>query len=156
MRFEAAKALAQARSFGLCEGCRVKAPLDPHHRQTRGSGGVHRAASDVSNDPRNLLMLCRICHDRTLADAAECILIGWVIERRAGVDPREIPAKIHTVNGYGWWYLTEDGGYRWSDAANLDPFYVLTYKICPTCGCDRPGRDADCPDPCTCHQEEST
>ena len=127
MKFEIAKALAQARAHGLCEGCRVSAPLDPHHRMTRGSGGVHGDAGHVSNDPRNLLMLCRVCHDLTLTYAQECIRDGWVVERRAGVDAREIPAKINTVNGYGWWYLTEDGGYRWDDVANLDPSYTLTY-----------------------------
>jgi hypothetical protein len=120
MSFETAKALAQARSWSLCEGCGASAALDAHHRMTRGMGGVHRAASDVSNSPRNLLMLCRVCHDRTLHVASECIALGWVIERRAGVDPREAPAKIYTVNGYGWWYLTEDGGYEWADDLNLN------------------------------------
>ena len=129
MSFEVAKALASARSYGLCEGCRIPGHLDPHHRMTRGSGGVHGAADGVSNDVRNLLMLCRICHDSTLADAPGCIAIGWVIERRAGVDPRDVPALIHTVNGYGWWYLTENGGYRWADDLNLQPDYRITYKI---------------------------
>jgi hypothetical protein len=129
VKFEIAKALAQARAFSLCEGCRAFTALDPHHRMTRGSGGVHGLAADVSNDPRNLLMLCRPCHDRTLSDAGACIEVGWVIERRSGVDPREVPAKIHTVNGYGWWYLTEEGGYRWADELNLDPGYSLNYKI---------------------------
>lgn len=64
-------------------------------------------------------MLCRICHDRTLADATACIVLGWVIERRSGVDPYTVPALIHTVNGCGWWLLTEDGGYDWDDEANL-------------------------------------
>lgn len=125
--FEAAKALAQARSYGRCEGCGLSGSLDPHHRMTRGSGGVHRAAHDTSNDVRNLLMLCRVCHDSTLADATGCIGIGWVVERRAGVDPRTVPALIHTVNGRGWWYLTEDGGYRWADDLNIQPDYRLTY-----------------------------
>lgn len=129
MKFDLAAALAKARSFGLCEGCGASASLDPHHRMTRGSGGVHGAAYHVSNDPRNLLMLCRPCHDRTLTDAPACIAIGWVIERRAGVDPAAVPAKIHTVNGFGWWYLTRDGGYEWDDEKNLQPGYVLSYKI---------------------------
>jgi len=129
VKFEVAKALAQARSYGLCEGCRAFGDLDPHHRMTRGSGGVHRAGSDVSNDPRNLLMLCRPCHDHATNDITECIKVGWVVERRAGVDPREIPAKIHTVNGYGWWYLTEEGGYRWADDLNLNESFTLQYKI---------------------------
>lgn len=119
MKFEIAKALAQARCWGICEGCGLPGRLDPHHRMTRGSGGVHGTAYDVSNDPRNLLMLCRVCHDRTLADAGPCIVLGWVVERRSGVSPYGIPAKIHTVNGYGWWYLTEDGGYEWADEHNL-------------------------------------
>jgi hypothetical protein len=131
MSFETARALAQARSFGLCEGCRAMTTLDPHHRMTRGSGGVHRAAAEVSNDPRNLLMLCRVCHDQTLTDAASCMAVGWVVERRAGVDPREIPAKIHTVNGYGWWYLTEEGGYRWADDLNLHEGYALDFHHWP-------------------------
>ena len=119
MNFEQAKALAAARAWDRCEGCGMPGRLDPHHRMTRGSGGVHRAAAAASNDVRNILMLCRPCHDLTLADAAGCILIGWVIERRSGTDPLETPALIHTVNGYGWWYLTEDGGYRWADEMNL-------------------------------------
>jgi hypothetical protein len=119
MSFEAAAALALARSYGRCEGCGIAARLDPHHRMTRGSGGVHGAAAAISNDVRNILMLCRPCHDTTLNDASGCIKIGWVIERRSGTDPLETPALIRTVNGHGWWYLTEDGGYRWSDEMNL-------------------------------------
>lgn len=131
VRFEVAKGIAKARSYGRCEGCGTAGNLDPHHRMTRGSGGVHGAAHGVSNDPRNLLMLCRICHDRTLASPGvqQCIADGWVIERRAGVDPREVPARIYTVNGLGWWFLTEDGGYVWAEEANDAPFYALTYKI---------------------------
>jgi hypothetical protein len=129
VKFEVAKAIAQARVWRQCEGCGAHGGLDPHHRMTRGSGGVHGAASQASNDPRNLLMFCRPCHDRTLSDAGTCMAIGWVIERRSGVDPLEVPAKIHTVNGYGWWYLTEQGGYRWADDLNLDPTYALSYKI---------------------------
>jgi hypothetical protein len=131
MSFETAKKAALARSWGQCEGCGADKGmgLDPHHRMTRGMGGVQRAAADISNDPRNLLMLCRGCHDRTLNNATACIEVGWVIERRAGVDPREVPAKIHTVNGYGWWYLTEEGGYQWADELNLDPGHSLNYKI---------------------------
>lgn len=130
MSFETAKALAKARAYGFCEGCRAATHLDPHHRMTRGAGGVHGAAAAVSNDVRNLLMLCRqSCHDLTLTDAQACIAVGWVVERRAGVDPREVPAKIHTVNGYGWWYLTVEGGYTWADELNLQDNYALDYKI---------------------------
>lgn len=127
--FEVAKALARARSFGLCEGCGAFGDCDAHHRMTRGSGGVHRAASDISNDVRNLMMLCRPCHDRTLSAATECIALGWVVERRSGVNPHDVPAYVYTVNGRGWWYLTGDGGYRWADDLNLQGDYRITYKI---------------------------
>lgn len=130
---EVARDLARARSFGMCEGCRTfGVHLDPHHRCTRGSGGVHRAAEAASNDVRNLLMLCREkCHERTLAAAAECITLGWVVERRSGVDSHLVPALIHTVNGYGWWYLTEDGGYLW---AGLPDTYRLPSDSTPPGG----------------------
>ncbi|GEM_PF-2334581 len=130
MNFEVAKALASARSYEMCEGCGMFGGLDAHHRMTRGSGGVHGAASDVSNDVRNILMLCRPCHDMTLTEVGEANLIGlgWVIERRAGVDPREVPAYIYTVNGKGWWYLTENGGYRWADELNVQPKYRINYE----------------------------
>lgn len=127
MTFEQAKALAQARSNGICEGCGLSGKLDPHHRMTRGSGGVHGVAATVSNDVRNLLMLCRICHDRTLSHADDCIRIGWVVERRAGKPAANIPAKIYTVNGKGWWWLTRDAGYLWFDEGNMNPFYELDY-----------------------------
>lgn len=121
MRFEAAKAIAQARSYGRCEGCGLAGRLDPHHRMTRGSGGVHGVAATASNTPHNLLMLCRPCHDRTLAaeTVPECIALGWVIERRSGLIPAELPAKIYTAQGRGWWLLRYDGGYDWDDARNL-------------------------------------
>lgn len=125
MRLELAQHLVAARSFGRCEGCRSTDTLQTHHRMTRGSGGVHGAAYHVSNDPRNLLRLCLRCHDRTLSDAAGCIELGWVVERRSGVNPHEVPALIYTVNGYGWWYLTEDGGYLWANRENVIPGYRI-------------------------------
>lgn len=130
--------------------------LDPHHRMTRGSGGVHGTAAAVSNEVRNLLMLCRPCHDLTLSDAARCIEMGWVIERRTGVWPEQVPAKIHTVNGRGWWFLTEDGGYRWADDLNIQPDFVLTYgtRTVPDEHSRVPSRvqarDEPCADPAAC------
>jgi hypothetical protein len=107
-----------ARSYGLCEGCGTfGATLDVHHRLARGAGGVRRAAAEAANDVRNLLALCRHpCHERTEhADTwRECAALGWRF-RHGLIDPRETPAYLFTVNGKGWWYLTENGGYRWAD-----------------------------------------
>lgn len=114
---ELAQDLSLARSYGLCEGCRSYhgSRLDPAHRIARGMGGVHRAEAARVNHVTNLLRLCRTCHDRTEhADTwQECASMGWRLDRAD--DPAAVPALIHTVQGYGWWYLTSDGGYLWAD-----------------------------------------
>lgn len=117
MELAVSRGLCKARAHGICEGCGgyVGGALDAHHRQARGMGGVSRAAAVVANDVRNLLALCRACHDRTeeASEWAFCISVGWRIPHYVEVDPRWVPAMIHTVNGYGWWRLHEDGGYVW-------------------------------------------
>jgi hypothetical protein len=119
MDWETSKRLVLARSWGMCEGCgKFGKHLDPHHRQARGAGGVHGAAAEVANDVRNLLALCRPgCHDDTenanTWDLSEGL--GWRIPHFVE-DPLVIPALIHTVNGYAWWFLTDTNGYRWADS----------------------------------------
>jgi len=76
-------------------------------------GGVHGAAKTASNDARNLLALCRVCHDSVDAEPGLARSVGWLVPHP--IDPYEIPAKIRTVNGPGWWYLLADGGFRWCD-----------------------------------------
>jgi hypothetical protein len=117
MSLDTARARTLARSWGKCEGCgKFGLHLDAHHRQARGAGGVHGEAAEVSNDPRNMLALCRTCHDETehaqTWDLTETT--GWRIPHFVD-DPHGVPALIHTVNGYGWWLLTQDDGYRWID-----------------------------------------
>jgi hypothetical protein len=109
--------LVRARSHGFCEGCGSHAPLDVHHRQARGAGGVHGLAVKVANDLRNLLALCRVCHDMTESadEWEECLALGWRIPHVAGLDPREVPALLWTAQGHAWWQLTEDAGYQWID-----------------------------------------
>lgn len=117
MRWEVARDLVIARAHHLCEGCGRFADLDVHHRLARGSGGVYGVAAHAANDVRNLLALCRNpCHERTETAETwrECEALGWRF-RHGQVDPCVVPALIHTVNGYGWYFLTEDGGYRWAD-----------------------------------------
>lgn len=113
MKLEVSSALARARAWGHCEGCglTLSGRLDPHHRKARGMGGVHRDPAHLANDVRNLLALCRPCHDKTeAADTwAETEALGWRVP--SWRDPFITPCLIHTVNGYGWWLLTQDGGY---------------------------------------------
>ena len=41
---------------GTCVGCGVKGVCDLHHLKTRAAGGT--------DEPHNLLMVCRICHTK--------------------------------------------------------------------------------------------
>jgi hypothetical protein len=117
VKLEVARRLVVARSYGKCEGCgRFGFQLDVHHRQARGMGGVSGQDAEDANDVRNLLALCRSCHDETenAATWRRCELLGWRLP--AWVDNvHEVPARIHTVNGYAWWRLTNDAGYQWID-----------------------------------------
>jgi hypothetical protein len=82
-------------------------------------GGVHRSAAVVANHPTNELALCATCHSFT-EDAErwqDCVSTGLRIPHFV-TDPADVPALIHTVNGYGWWRLTQDGGYLWADLPN--------------------------------------
>lgn len=126
MDLEQGRRLALARSWGKCEGCgKFGLKLDPHHRQARGMGGVHGDAAQRANDVRNFLALCRSCHDETehaqTWDLTEAT--GWRIPHFVD-DALVIPALIHTVNGYAWWDLTQDAGYRWIDS---DPSQRISY-----------------------------
>lgn len=125
MDLETAKRLVRARATGSCEGCGLlTTQLDVHHRQARGAGGVHGAAADVANDPRNLLALDRECHDRTeLADEwRETIAKGLRVEHAYPHDPRGVPALLSTPQGFGWWLLLDDLCY-----AGVD--WPLTYRM---------------------------
>lgn len=116
---EVSRTLVRARSWGKCEGCgKFGLVLDVHHRQARGAGGIHGEAKLVGDDVRNLLALCRTCHDETEhAETWELTeRVGWRIPHFVR-DPLAVPALIHTVNGYGWHLLTPDAGYRWIDCS---------------------------------------
>lgn len=117
MDLELVKVQVRARCHGMCEGCgKYGLILDVHHRQARGMGGVAGEEATIANSVRNLLALCRACHAETehaeTWDLTE--QLGWRIPKWV-TDPCTVPALIHTVNGYAWWELTEDVGYRWKD-----------------------------------------
>jgi hypothetical protein len=119
MDLDQARTLTLSRAQTRCEGCGAWGlALDVHHRQARGAGGVHGAAADASNDPRNMLALCRsVCHPWT-EDAEgwdDCLATGWRVRHAYQGDARAVPALLHTVNGHGWWLLTVDAGYVWVD-----------------------------------------
>lgn len=76
-------------------------------------GGVHRAAAAASNDIRNMLAACRRCHNDIDHTPIEATSRGWLVPHP--IDPYEIPVLAFTVQGHGWWLLTEDAGYQWVD-----------------------------------------
>lgn len=76
-------------------------------------GGVKGAAAARSNDVRNLLALCRPCHDGVDAEPGLALAVGWLV--RHPIDPYRVPVKIRTVNGPGWWWLLDGGCFQWCD-----------------------------------------
>jgi hypothetical protein len=133
VELERAQRLVRLRCWGFCEGCgKGGLILSVHHRQARGSGGVHRVAAQVANDPRNLLALCGSCHDET--EHAETWRlteeIGWRIPKYVP-DPFRVPALIHTTNGYGWWLFTQEGDYLWQDPHALPPLPAGEWRSLP-------------------------
>lgn len=125
-----ARRVAILRSWGRCEGCgQGGVTLDPHHRQARGSGGVHRLAAEVANSPNNLLALCRSCHNETEHAETWALTeeIGWRIPKYVD-NPHAVPALIHTCNGYGWWLLVDRGGYEWVDPHNPPALPAGTWR----------------------------
>jgi hypothetical protein len=117
MKLDVAQDMVRARCYGRCEGCGTYGGVQVHHRLARGSGGVRRAAAEAANDVRNLLALDLHCHESTERAETwrECEGKGWRLRHGTGADPFEVPVLIYTVQGYGWWFLTETGGYRWAD-----------------------------------------
>ena len=133
MDLERAQRLVRLRCWDRCEGCgRGGVMLAVHHRQARGSGGVHRVAAQAANDPRNLLAVCGGCHNETEhAETWELTEeIGWRIPHFVQ-DPHAVPALLHTVNGYGWWFLDIEGGYTWMDPHNPTPLNQATWTRGP-------------------------
>lgn len=79
-------------------------------------GGVGGDSEAVANGVPNLLAACRTCHDETEHHETWELTeqIGWRMPKYVE-DPWSVPARLHTVNGYAWWQLTNDSGYRWID-----------------------------------------
>lgn len=133
MQLDVTSALAKARAHGMCEGCgRWGRHLDAHHRQARGMGGVYSVSAERANDVRNLLAVCRECHDETEHGEtwADTEAIGWRVPKHVE-DARLVPALLHTVNGYGWWQLTQEAGYLWVDPESPPTVPGVTWRRLP-------------------------
>lgn len=135
MDLERAQRIVRLRCWQRCEGCGVGGlVLAVHHRQARGSGGVHRVAAQDANDPRNLLALCGRCHDETEHAETWALTeeIGWRIPKWVE-RPYQVPALLYTVNyvGQAWFLLDMDGGYTWIDPVRLPALAQGTWKVLP-------------------------
>jgi len=107
------------RCWGRCEICGLPSGLDPHHRRSRGMGGVAEgAAREVSDSLANFLAICRVCHDRVDADPDYSKSRGWLIPRALPVEAEQVPAYIWTAQGSGWWFVCPPqapDGFVWLD-----------------------------------------
>lgn len=109
------------RCWARCEICGLPSGLDPHHRRSRGMGGVHGEAQEVSDSYANFLAVCRVCHDRIDADPDYARSRGWLIPRAMPVDAEAVPAYIWTAQGRGWWFVCPPeapDGFVWLDVLN--------------------------------------
>lgn len=112
MRFEEGAEVVRARAWGLCEVDGHTAGLQTHHRQPRGMGGVSRDGMAV-NRPSALLRVCLLCHNTIEHEREWAYAMGYLVQRPTV--PGTVPVWLHTVNGRGWWLLTDDGCYQWQD-----------------------------------------
>lgn len=116
---DAVKAVLVLRCSGRCEICGEATGLDPHHRRSRGMGGVHGEAEEVSLELSNFLAICRLCHDRIDAEPEFARRRGWLIPRALPVEAVEVPAWIWTAQGRAWWWVGPPhipDGFVWVDA----------------------------------------
>lgn len=113
--FEAGAAIARDRAWQRCElrlaGCDGR-DNQTHHRQPRGMGGVSGDGMAV-NRPSCLLRTCLSCHNFAESRREWARRRGLLVPRPT--DPARVPVRLSTVNGAGWYTLTDDGCYLWRD-----------------------------------------
>ena len=113
--FEAGAEVARARAWEKCEvrtfGCQGR-DSQTHHRQARGMGGVSGEGMSV-NRPSCLLRVCLNCHNTIESRREWARRRGLLVHRPA--DPGAVPVYLNSVNGTGWFVLTDEGMYVWQD-----------------------------------------
>jgi 5-methylcytosine-specific restriction endonuclease McrA len=84
------RAEVYGRSGGKCERCYHRTTdMAIHHRLPRRMGGT---SNPLINDPANLVLLCRACHDDVESNRGNAYLFGWLLH--ADDDPRTIAVGI--------------------------------------------------------------
>jgi hypothetical protein len=109
----AGRAIVYERSQRRCEVCGRPA-ASVHHRMKEGRPW----------DPANLLSLCgdgvAYCHGWIEAHPTHAQALGLWLPR--GADYTAWPAWLHpTMWWRGWWFLDNDGCWRWDPARSLHP-----------------------------------
>lgn len=104
------RALVLARARQRCERCWASGPLDIHHRRARAAGGSRRHYTD---QPCNLLALCRACHRWATEFPRAAADVGYVVW--SWEDPSQVNvglyAEVPSVHRCCR-YLHNDGTYR--------------------------------------------
>jgi hypothetical protein len=113
MKFADGAEIARRRAWGVCEACGKRRDVMTHHRQPRQMGGVSREGMAV-NRPSALVRVCQFCNDQLEVQQRGLAYELGLIVRRPTV-PAEVPVWLHTINGTGWWLLSDEGDYQWVD-----------------------------------------
>lgn len=99
-----------ARDGGVCARCPAAAGADVHHRKARGMGGTR---DPRSSDPRNVVTLCRACHDGIESNRTKALATGWLLRSYDDLDEPLVALDGRRI------HLAADGGRR--DEATTDP-----------------------------------
>jgi 5-methylcytosine-specific restriction protein A len=82
----AVRALVEARSEGVCEGCGNGRATEIHHRRPRGMGGSRRPATAKAS---NALHFCGDCHRYAESNREIAVARGWIVLQSE--DPASVP-----------------------------------------------------------------
>jgi hypothetical protein len=96
--------IVTARALGHCERCGAWGAGELHHRRPKGNGGSSRPDR---HNVENLAYLCTSCHKWTHSFPKKSAPVGFLVERRSGLNPVDVP--IHMPAGPVW--LTPHGTY---------------------------------------------
>lgn len=99
------RAIVEARSGGVCEGCRAAPASEMHHRKFRSRGGRDEVV--------NILHLCGWgnhsgCHGVAHSGARGADL-GWALPSGSNPERQPANAAFYDLTGHAWWLLPDGG-----------------------------------------------
>lgn len=106
--------IVRERCGGRCEMCGRSGPLEFAHRKGRAQLGLWT--------PSNGIAACPTCHAFQHAHPEEARQMGWHVSGAVKDElVHEVPVKLLTWLGIGWYKLLPWGGYDVLDLAPVEP-----------------------------------